>query len=313
MEYKDYYKILGVDRKASAEDIKKTYRKLAMQYHPDRNQGDKQAEEKFKEINEAYQVLGNAEQRARYDQLGESYSSWQQQGGSGNFNWDDWVMRNAGQGGRRTTQQVNMEDLEDLFGGAGGFSDFFTTIFGGGMPGTAGTSRTSRRAYKPRPVESPLQINLMEAYQGTERLLQVDNRRLNVKIPAGATTGTKVRVANQGPVDAMGQQGDLYLVIEVLPDKRFERKGDDLYTEATVDLYTAVLGGKATVQTPGGEVILTIPAGSQPGQTFRLAKRGMPLLRKKDTFGDLYAKLRVTLPKNLSDEQKALFEQLRAG
>ncbi len=313
MEYKDYYKILGVDRKASAEDIKKTYRKLAMQYHPDRNQGDKQAEEKFKEINEAYQVLGNAEQRARYDQLGESYSSWQQQGGSGNFNWDDWVMRNAGQGGRHTTQQVNMEDLEDLFGGAGGFSDFFTTIFGGGMPGTAGTSRTSRRAYKPRPVESPLQINLMEAYQGTERLLQVDNRRLNVKIPAGATTGTKVRVANQGPVDAMGQQGDLYLVIEVLPDKRFERKGDDLYTEATVDLYTAVLGGKATVQTPGGEVILTIPAGSQPGQTFRLAKRGMPLLRKKDTFGDLYAKLRVTLPKNLSDEQKALFEQLRAG
>lgn len=311
MEYKDYYKVLGVDRKASAEDIKKTYRKLAMQYHPDRNQGDKQAEEKFKEINEAYQVLGNAEQRARYDQLGDSYSSWQQQGQPGNFNWDDWVMR-TGQGGRRTTtQQVNMEDLEEMFGGAGGFSDFFTTIFGGGMPRTATGQRTTRRAYKPQPVESPLQINLMEAFAGTERIIQIDNRRLNVKIPAGAATGTKVRVANQGPADAMGQQGDVYLVIDVLPDKRFERKGDDLYTDTSVDLYTAVLGGKATVQTPSGDVILTIPAGSQPGQTFRLANRGMPVLRKKDTFGNLYARLKVTLPKQLTDEQKALFEQLR--
>jgi len=308
MEYKDYYKILGVERKANADEIKKAYRKLAMAYHPDHNQGNKGAEEKFKEINEAYQVLSNAEQRARYDQLGESYSSWQQRGQPGNFNWEDWFVRTGQQGG--TATQVDMRDFEDLFGG--GFSDFFTSIFGGGMAGTQRGQRTHRTTMrKPAPVEHPVQISLIEAYKGTERIIQIGERRLNVKIPAGAATGTKVRVANQGPADASGQQSDLFLVIDVQPDGRYERKGDDLYTDVNVDLYTAVLGGQETVKTPAGDVVLTIPPGTQPGQSFRLSGRGMPNLRSPSTFGNLFARAKVKLPRHLSDEQRRLFEQLK--
>ncbi len=308
MEYKDYYKILGVDRKASQEEIRKAYRKLAMSYHPDHNQGNKQAEEKFKEINEANQVLSNPEQRARYDQLGESYSSWQQRGQPGNFNWEDWFVRTGQQGG--TATQVDMRDFEDLFGG--GFSDFFTSIFGGGMAGASRGQRTRRTTVrKPEPVEHPVQITFNEAFKGTERIIQIDGRRLNVKIPAGAAKGTKVRVANQGPANAAGQQSDLYLVIDVQPNSQFERKGDDLYTDVTVDLYTAVLGGQVNVPTPAGSVVLTIPAGTQPGQAFRLSGRGMPNLRNPSSYGNLFARVKVTLPKQLTDEQRKLFEQLK--
>lgn len=306
MEYKDYYKILGVDRNAPEQEIKRSYRKLAMKYHPDRNQGDKQAEEKFKEINEAYEVLSDKEKRARYDQLGESYTQWQQHGGSSsNFNWDDWINQAARQSGGRA-QQVNVEDLEDLFG-AGGFSDFFSSIFGG-----MGQTRTStrREPRRPQAYEQPVTISFNEAYRGTERVLQLDDRRLEVKIPAGAKTGTKVRVAGAGPAGPNGQHSDIYLVIEVTPDTRFERKGNDLYGETVVDLYTAVLGGTVNVNTPGGNVVLTIPAGTQPGQMIRLAGRGMPVLREPNTFGDLFVRVKVQLPRKLNDEQRALFEKL---
>lgn len=306
MEYKDYYKILGVDRNAPEQEIKRSYRKLAMKYHPDRNQGDKQAEEKFKEINEAYEVLSDKEKRARYDQLGESYTQWQQHGGSSsNFNWDDWINQAARQSGGRA-QQVNVEDLEDLFG-AGGFSDFFSSIFGG-----MGQTRTStrREPRRPQAYEQPVTISFNEAYRWTERVLQLDDRRLEVKIPAGAKTGTKVRVAGAGPAGPNGQHSDIYLVIEVTPDTRFERKGNDLYGETVVDLYTAVLGGTVNVNTPGGNVVLTIPAGTQPGQMIRLAGRGMPVLREPNTFGDLFVRVKVQLPRKLNDEQRALFEKL---
>lgn len=309
MEYKDYYKILGVDRNANEQEIKRVYRKLAMKYHPDRNQGDKQAEDKFKEINEAYEVLGDKEKRARYDQLGESYAQWQQRGGSGtNFNWDEWMSQAArqGYGQQGGARQVHVEDLEDLFG-SGGFSDFFSSIFGG-MGGTRTTTRREPR--RPQAYEQPVTISFDEAYRGTERALQLDGRRLEVKIPAGAKTGTKVRVAGAGPVSPDGQKSDIYLVIEVTPDPRFERKDQDLYTEAAVDLYTAVLGGKVNVSTPGGSGTLTIPAGTQPGQTFRLAGRGMPILRQTGKTGDLYVRVKVQIPRKLNDEQRALFEKL---
>ncbi len=306
MEYKDYYKILGVDRNAPEQEIKRSYRKLAMKYHPDRNQGDKQAEEKFKEINEAYEVLSDKEKRARYDQLGESYTQWQQRGGSGsNFNWDDWISQAARQGGGRA-QQVNVEDLEDLFG-SGGFSDFFSSIFGGMGQTRSSTRREPRR---PQAYEQPVTISFDEAFRGTERVLQLEDRRLEVKIPAGAKTGTKVRVASAGPAGPNGQHSDIYLVIQVTPDPRFERKGNDLYSETVVDLYTAVLGGKVNVNTPGGNVVLTIPAGTQPGQMIRLGGRGMPLLREADKSGDLYVRVKVQLPRKLNDEQRALFEKL---
>ncbi len=307
MDYKDYYKILGVAKNASEDDVKKAYRKLAMKYHPDRNPGDKTAEDKFKEINEAYEVLRDPQKRSRYDQLGDSYFQWQQTGGQpGNFNWNDWVTGNPY--GARTTQ-VNMDDL---FGGMGGFSDFFSSIFGGmgGDPIRRTTRRTAAQQQPPS-MEQPVQITLQEAYQGAQRTLQIDGHRLEGKIPAGAKTGTKVRLAGLGRPGPNGQKGDLYLVVEVLPDNQFERQGNDLYTDVPVDLYTAVLGGEVRVTTMNGQVMLKIPAGTQPGQKIRLSGRGMPHLRDPKSHGDLYAVMKVQVPKQLTAEQRKAFEKLR--
>lgn len=299
MEYKDYYKVLGVDRKASEQEIKRAYRKLAMKYHPDRNAGDKQAEEKFRDINEANEVLSDPGKRSRYDQLGENYHRWAQAGGtSEGFNWSEWsVPRGHG-------QRVEYGNLEDLFGG--GFSDFFATIFGG-MAGQSAQQRTMRQ--QPQAYQQPVQISFEEAYKGATRLVQVNGRKLEVKIPAGAQNGTKVRVRGAGPASFGGQQGDLYLVINVANDARFERKGDDLYQEVSVNLPQAVLGGKVTVNTPSGNVILTVPAGTQPGQTIRLSGRGMPALKNPQKFGDMFVKVKVVIPRELSASQKELFEQ----
>lgn len=312
MEYKDYYKILGVDRNASDADLKSAFRKLALQYHPDRNPGNKQAEEKFKEINEAYEVLGDKEKRARYDQLGTSYNNWQQRGAPGNFNWNEWTSAPGG------GVQFDMNNLEGIFGGNGGsFSDFFQAIFGGmgGMGGSTGTRTHSRtRTTRTEPTapryQQQVQITLDEAYRGAERTVSINGRRLSMKIPAGAQTGTKVRMAGAGPAGADGQPTDVYLVIEVLPDSRFERKESDLYTDVTVDLFTAVLGGETRVPTLDGAVMLTVPSGTQPGQAFRLGGLGMPHLRAPTTRGDLYARVKVQLPRKLTAEQRKLFEEL---
>ncbi len=303
MDYKDYYQILGVDRKAGDADIKKAYRNLAKKYHPDKNPGDKSSEQKFKEINEAYEVLKDPEKRSRYDQVGSSYSQWQQKGAPGNFNWSQWT----GQPGRYyQTRRVEVNDFGDVFGG---FSDFFRTIFGGGMP-SSGTYAT--RTTRPAPaLQQSAPIDLMEAYNGTKRILQIGDRRIEVKIPAGAQTGTKIRVRGAGPVGPSGQPSDIYLIIEVSPHPTYERRADDLYMEVAIDLYIAAVGGQVSVPTPGGDVLLTIPAGTQPGQTFRLASRGMPHLRSPQHHGDLYVKVKVIIPRNLNDQQRKAFEQLR--
>lgn len=309
MEYKDYYKVLGVERKATVEEIKRVYRKLALKYHPDRNPGNAQAEEKFKEINEAYQVLSDPQKRSRYDQLGESYTRWQQGGQpGGGFNWEDWFTQSPGGGGTR----VEVGNLDDMFGG--GFSDFFRRIFGGAadmgsMSGARGYPPRRARAEKPAYQQETV-ISLAEAHQGAFRRLEIDGRRLEVKIPPGARTGTKVRVANAIPASASAAGADLYLVIQVAEDSRFERKGHDLHTELTIDLYTAVLGGEITVPTLAGSVVLTIPPGTQPGQSMRLAGRGMPHLNNPQTFGDLFVHIKVKIPRNLSPRQKELFQEL---
>jgi curved DNA-binding protein len=303
MEYKDYYNILGVNRSASEDEIKRAYRKLALKYHPDRNPGDKQAEEKFKEINEAYQVLSDPQKRSRYDQLGESYSRWQQRGAPDGFNWQEWT--HQAPGGVR----VDVGDMDDIFGGEGlgGFSDFFRQIFGD-MGGRAPGQRTARTRQQPRSYEQPVTISLLEAYQGTTRLIEVDGRRLEVTIPPGARKDTRVRVAEAVSTGAGQPKADLYLVVNVSPDSRFERKGDDLYTDVTIDMKTAVLGGEVNVLTLTGNLMLTIPAGTQPGQTFRLSGKGMPKLRRSETRGDLYVRVNVRIPRNLDSEQRELFE-----
>jgi curved DNA-binding protein len=313
MEYKDYYKILGVTKNADEKEIKTAFRKLARQHHPDVNPDDAQAEERFKEINEAYEVLGNAEKRAKYDQLGADWQRWQQRGGSPNdYNWGDWT---TGPGGQRVhVQYGSPEDLEDLFGGDSAFSDFFTSIFGGVGRGSAPNGGFE---YRPRPqrghdFEHEVDISLAEAYHGTSRLLNKDGRRLEVKIPAGAKTGTKVRMRGEGGSGVSGgEAGDLYLKVQVAPDARFERKEDDLHVTVSPDLYSVVLGGEVAVPTLSGEVKLKVPAGSQNGQIFRLRGKGMPKLGKSGEYGDLYATLNVRLPATLTAEQREHFEQLR--
>ncbi len=294
MEYKDYYKILGVKRNAEEKEIKRTYRRLALQYHPDKNPDDKQAEERFKEINEAYEVLGDPEKRAKYDQLGSSYRAWERSGGRpGGFDWSQWMAGSPG------GVRVEMGDIGDLFGG--GFSDFFNAIFG------MGGGRASPR--RGRDLQQTLSITLEEAYRGTSRLLQQNGRRLEVDIPRGARTGTRVRIAGQGE-QGSGAPGDLYLRIQVRRDPSFRRRGDDLYVDAQTDLYTAVLGGEVKIDTFDGPVLLTVPPGSQPDQTFRLKGRGMPQLRNPSQNGDLYARLKVSIPQNLSTEEQELYRKL---
>jgi curved DNA-binding protein len=288
MEYKDYYQMLGVPRGASAEEIRKAYRTLAMQYHPDRNPNDKPAEERFKEINEAYQVLGDAKKRSHYDRLGSAYSNWERGGGRGDFDWGQWSGR-APSGTR-----VEYGDIDDLFGG--GFSEFFRSIFG--MEGGAAVRRPAQ-AY-----QQPVQLTLDEAYSGTSRQIQSGHRRMQVRIPAGVRTGSKVRVAGAGP-----EGTDLYLVVQIAEQALFERDGNDLRTTATVDVFTAILGGEAEVQTPAGPVKLSVPPGTQPEQVFRLAGRGMPSLKKSEHKGDLYVRLKVQVPRDLSEQQKKLIDE----
>jgi curved DNA-binding protein len=312
MEYKDYYQILNVPRTATQDDIKKAYRKLARQYHPDNNPGNKQAEAKFKEANEANEVLSDPQKRQKYDTLGSQWSAYQQGGQPGGFDWSQW-----------TTSTANANDLNDLFGGgsSGGFSDFFTQIFGNMSRQSAArrgsTVRTSQRGpqqsmpQRGRDFEQPVNISLQDAYRGTTLTLQKDGQKIEVKVPAGVKTGAHVRMAGQGePGFEGGPAGDLHLVITVQPDPHFERDGDDLKTEAHIDLYTLILGGEATIKTLGGNVSLKIPPETQPGRVFRLRGQGMPTLREPGQPGDLLVKVQAKLPHHLSAEEKKLFEQL---
>lgn len=301
MEYKDYYKILGVNKTADDKEIKKAYRKLARQYHPDKNPDDKAAEDKFKDVAEAYEVLSDAEKRQKYDQFG---SRWQEMGSAGGW---------PGSSGPYT-RTISPEEFEALFGGrmgrstgGSGFSDFFESLFGGmgGQP----ASGFGGRQYQPRPrdAEHTVQVSLAEAFQGTTRTLQwEDGRSLTAKIPKGVVSGSRIRLSGQGY-----DGGDLYLTVEVLPDARFERDGDDLRVTADVDLYTLLLGGKAEVPTLTGNVKLTIPEGTVNGRQFRLRGQGMPQLKQPDQRGDLFVIVNAKLPENLTQEEKELFNQLR--
>lgn len=303
MEYQDYYKMLGVSRSASNKDIKKAYRQLARKYHPDLRPDDKSAEQKLKVINEAYDVLGDPEKRSKYDRLGASWYHHQSRGGrAGGFDWSNWASH--GQPGHGS---INYRDLFDQGVSQGGFSDFFNTIFGaaGSQAAVPGMGINT-----PNDMVREVTISLAEASTGTVRRLSKGNRSLDVKIPPGAKTGTRVRISGQGPRRQDGYQGDLYLRVRVRPDKRFERKKDDLYLRLPVDLFVAVMGGEVVVPTLDGNLSLSVPAGSQGGQTIRLKGKGMPNLRNPRKFGDLYVRLQLQIPTQLSDKERVLWEEL---
>ena len=312
MEYKDYYKILGVDRNADDKTIKQAFRKLALKYHPDKNPDNPDAEARFKEINEAYQVLGDKEKRAKYDQLGSSYQQWQQAGGAqGGFDWSQWVSGTPG--GVRVEYGGDAGDL---------FSEFFQAIFGGAPMGNMGGQRVSGTTLEDmlgmsqrgrrggQDLEANIEITFDEAYHGSTRMLSVGGKRLQVKIPRGADNGTRVRLAGRGGQSRNGAQGDLYLNVTVRSDPRFQRDGADLTIDVSIDLYTAVLGGEVQVPTMTGEVTLKINPGTHPGQLIRLRGRGMPKLRESDAFGDLYVRIDVEIPTDLSAKERALFKEL---
>ncbi len=307
MEYKDYYKILGVEKDANEDVIRKTYRRLARKYHPDVNPGDKKAEERFKEINEANEVLSDPEKRRKYDELGSSYQQWQNTGRDPRgFDWSQWTAGAPG-GGR---VHVEYGDLGDLFGG--GASDFFRNIFGGG--GGADGFGPRRASMRGQDLQHPIDITLEEAYQGTKRILQIGKQRIEVKIPPGVDTGSRVRITGKGaPGAGGGAKGDLHLTVTVLPHAKFQRIGNDVYTTVAIDVYLAVLGGEVSVPTlKGTQVMLKLPPETQNGKRFRLKGLGMPSLKDPRSTGDFYVDVNVMLPQQLSDKEQQLFRELAA-
>lgn len=300
MDYKDYYKILGVDKNASQADIKKAYRKLAVQYHPDKNTDNKEAEEKFKLINEANEVLGDPVKRKKYDELGEDWNKYQQTGQPGGF--DSF-------GGSQGKRYHYEGDFSDIFGSGGGsgFSDFFEAFFG------KGGRRSQRESeYKGQDFEAETGITLEETYHGTSRVIQVHGEKLRITIKPGVQDGQLLRIKGKGGDGSSDKyRGDLYVRIRILPHSVFTRKGDDLYATQSIDLYTAVLGGEILVNTMSGTIKVQTPAGTQNGKTIRIKGKGMPLPDTTDKFGDLYLQLQVIIPTNLSEKEKQLFEQLR--
>jgi curved DNA-binding protein len=306
MEYKDYYKTLGVDKKATQEEIKKAYRKLAVKWHPDKNKDSKEAEEKFKAINEANDVLSDPENRKKYDELGENWQQFEHAGAQGQGQRQYQQQRQQSGGGQGFNPFGDSE--------GGGFSDFFEQFFRNSGGASAGGGQRANRGFKGQDFETEMEITLEEAYHGTNRIIQLPNEKLRMTTKPGAYTDQLLRIKGKGDKGSSPEHnGDLFVRVKVRPDSVFERKGDDLYRDHTVDLYTAVLGGETIAKTMTGQIKIKIEAGTQNGRTVRIKGKGMPVSGKADTFGDLYIKLQVHIPEKLTDKQRELFEQLKSN
>ena len=319
MDFKDYYATLGVTKSATEKEIKQAFRKLARKHHPDVNPNDKVAEAKFKEINEAYEVLGDPPKRKKYDDLGANWRAYEQAERAGGPNpfGGQWNT-GGGQGGFRTMTQ---EEMEEMFGDQNPFSDFFTTFFGGGgfgqQEGSAREGARGRGRQRPgRDVEHEIELSLEDAYHGSTRRLSLKHdghaRTVDVRIPAGVGDGSRVRISGEGESGIGGAaSGDLYLRVRLAPHPLFERKGRDLYVKAALPVTTAVLGGEVEVPTISGKPVrLKIPALTQNGQVFRLKGYGMPAVGKGDDKGDAYARVEIQLPAELTPEERLHYEAL---
>jgi curved DNA-binding protein len=305
MNFKDYYKVLGVPRTATPEEIRKAYRKLALKYHPDKTKGDKAAEEKFKDVNEANEVLSDPEKRKKYDRFGEDWKHYQESGGQpGGFDWSKY----AGGSGTRG-RQATREDFDAMFG-EGGIGDLFEMLFG-----QRGGTRRGRRStgIKGEDVNAETTISLEEAYHGTARLIKLDGQTIRIAIKSGITDGQVLRIAGKGGAGyGGGAGGDLYLTVRIMPQPEFERNGNDLHIDMPVDLYTAVLGGKTQVKTLKGTVKVDIPAGTPNGTVLRLRGLGMPVYGRKNEFGNLFVKVVIQIPEHLTAQETELFRKLAA-
>lgn len=303
MTYKDYYKVLGVAKTATPEEIKKAYRKLALLYHPDKTKGDKAAEEKFKDINEANEVLSDPEKRKKYDQFGEDWKRYQEAGAQpGGFDWSKYA---AGRGGQ--ARQMSREEFDAMFGEEG-VGDLFDALFGQQRGQRRGRRSTAIRGHD---IEAETTLSLEEAYHGATRLIELNDQTIRVTIKPGIADEQVLRIAGKGGHGLNGgPNGDLYITIRIAPHAVFQRKGNDLYCDLTIDLYAAVLGGKVDVSTLKGKVRVDIPKETQNGNVLRLRGRGMPVYGKKNEFGNLFVKIDIQLPKHLDEEEIELFRRL---
>lgn len=295
MNYKDYYKVLGVEKTASQDAIKKAFKKLAMKYHPDKHPGDKKAEEKFKEANEANEVLSDPEKRKKYDEFGENWQNFQQggqQSGAG-FDWSQF------QGGGRARASRSGED----------YSDFFESLFGGGFAGANGGGSFSRSS-KGRDLQAEVEVSLEDAYTGSAKTMEINGEKIEIKFK-GASDGQILRLKGKGGQShGGGASGDILLTVKIANHPHFERKGNDLYCEEPVDLYTAILGGSIKVKTLSGTINIDIAKETDNGKVLRLKGMGMPIFGKAKEAGDLYVKIKVLLPKKLSAKELELFQSL---
>ncbi len=309
MAFIDYYKVLGVERNATQDDIKKAYRKMARKYHPDLNKDDPNAKDKFQEINEANEVLSDPEKRKKYDEYGEhwkhadefkaereAYQKAQEQGGQSAY----WY-------------SVNGDDFMGGFGrgNASGFSDFFEQLFGHGASGSR-SRRTYNMMESGEDIEAQMNLSLREAAVTHKQTFSVNGENLRITIPAGIADGQMIKLKGHGEKGSNGApNGDLYITFKIAPDPEFKREGDDLFTDVDIDLYTAVLGGTVNVRTIDGMVKLKVNPGTQNDTKVRLRGKGFPVYKKEGTFGDLIVTYHVNIPTSLSEKQKELFTQLK--
>jgi curved DNA-binding protein len=300
MDYIDYYKILDVTKSATEADIKKAYRKLARKYHPDLNPNDKEAEKKFKEINEANEVLSNPENRKKYDKYGKDWKHAEEFEKAG---YDPNQQQSRQQGG----YQYSEGDFSGFGGGeysGSDFSDFFNSMYGGGR------SR-SQSKYRGQDFNAELVLDLAEAYTTHKRNLSVNGKNIRITIPAGVENGQIIKIPNHGgPGVNGGPNGDLYITFIISNNSDFKREGNNLYAEAPIDLYTAILGGETYINTFDGKVKIKVPAETQPGTKVKLKGKGFPVYKKENQFGDLYITYTIKIPTKLSDKEKELFEEL---